>query len=271
MNESVSPAALQPADGGFRYRAFLSYAHRDEAAARALHRALEGYRVPSRLVGQDTCLGPAPRRLGRVFRDRDELSAVGQLSDVLKAALADSQFLIVVASKAAAASKWVNEEVRQFKLMGRDARVMAYIPPHAEGTTDAIFPAALRFEVEPDGRISERRAEPVAADARKSGDGVRLARLKLIAGLTCLPLDAIIRRDSVRRQRRLGIAAIAASVLAIAMAFLAAQAIQGQREAERQRAEAEGLIEFMLTDLRDKLEPVGRLEVLDSVGQRALA
>jgi hypothetical protein len=27
----------------------------------------------------------------------------------------------------------------------------------------------------------------------------------------------------------------------------------------------------MLTDLRKKLEPVGRLEVMDSVGQRALA
>ncbi len=271
MNESVLPVAHASADGGFRFRAFISYAHRDEPAARARHRALEVYRVPSRLVGQDTCLGPAPRRLGRFFRDRDELSAVGQLSDVLKAALADSQFLIVVVSTAAAASKWVNEEVRQFKLMGREERILAYIPPGAGGTTDALFPQTLRFELEPDGSLSDRRAEPIAADARKSGDGVRLARLKLIAGLTCLPLDDIIRRDAARRQRVLAIAVVAASLLAVAMAWLAAQALRGRAEAERQRAEAEGLIEFMLTDLRAKLEPVGRLEVLDSVGQRALA
>ncbi|HEX7689099.1 MAG TPA: tetratricopeptide repeat protein, partial [Burkholderiaceae bacterium] len=43
------------------------------------------------------------------------------------------------------------------------------------------------------------------------------------------------------------------------------------REASRQREQAEGLVEFMITDLRKKLEPVGRLDVLDSVGDKALA
>src|SRR5688500_7331906 len=37
------------------------------------------------------------------------------------------------------------------------------------------------------------------------------------------------------------------------------------------RGEAEDLIEYMLGDLRRKLEPVGRLDVLDDVGERALA
>lgn len=272
VNElGMSPLVATAADTAWRFRAFISYAHKDEAAARWLHRALESYRVPARLVGQDTCLGPAPRRLGRFFRDRDELSAAGALSDVLRQALAESQFLIVIASRAAVASKWVNEEIRQFKLLGRTAHVLAFIPPEAEGSVAEIFPPPLRFDIHPDGTISNRPAEPVAADARKSGDGRRLAKLKLVAGLTCLPLDAIIRREAARRQRQLGIAAIAASALAIAMTFLAVAAVRGQAEAERQRAEADGLIEFMLTDLRGQLEPVGRLEVLDSVGKRALA
>jgi serine/threonine-protein kinase len=43
-----------------------------------------------------------------------------------------------------------------------------------------------------------------------------------------------------------------------------------QKEAELQHAQAEGLIEFMLGDLRKKLEPVGRLDALDSVGAKAL-
>jgi len=47
-------------------------------------------------------------------------------------------------------------------------------------------------------------------------------------------------------------------------------ALQARDEARQQRVEAEGLIGFMLGDLRGKLEPVGKLDVLDSVGERAL-
>jgi tetratricopeptide (TPR) repeat protein len=42
-------------------------------------------------------------------------------------------------------------------------------------------------------------------------------------------------------------------------------------EARDQRREAEGLVGFMLGDLREKLEPIGRLDALDAVGSRALA
>ncbi|MGC5276337.1 hypothetical protein ACPXAM_24715, partial [Escherichia coli] len=47
-------------------------------------------------------------------------------------------------------------------------------------------------------------------------------------------------------------------------------AVEARKEAEFQRNEADGLVEFMLTDLRAKLEPVGRLDALDVVGTRAL-
>jgi len=49
-----------------------------------------------------------------------------------------------------------------------------------------------------------------------------------------------------------------------------AKAIVAQNDAEKRRAQAENLIEFMLGDLRRKLEPVGRLDILDDVGQRAI-
>ncbi len=42
------------------------------------------------------------------------------------------------------------------------------------------------------------------------------------------------------------------------------------REARAQRVQAEGLVEYMIGDLRKKLEPVGRLDVLDGVGLKAL-
>ena len=51
---------------------------------------------------------------------------------------------------------------------------------------------------------------------------------------------------------------------------LAVVAIDARDEARDQRREAEGLVGFMLGDLRQKLEPIGRLDALDAVGARAL-
>jgi tetratricopeptide (TPR) repeat protein len=51
---------------------------------------------------------------------------------------------------------------------------------------------------------------------------------------------------------------------------LAVVAMDARHTATEQRRQAEGLVGFMLGDLRDKLEPLGRLDVLDSVGSRAL-
>jgi tetratricopeptide (TPR) repeat protein len=67
----------------------------------------------------------------------------------------------------------------------------------------------------------------------------------------------------------MAVTAVAALGL-VCMTLLAAYAVKQQREAEHQRAEAEGLVEFMLTDLRDKLKGVGRLDVLTAVNDRAL-
>src|SRR5215471_14241860 len=58
----------------FRYRAFISYSHQDRAWADWLHRALETYRVPRRLVGRRTEIGIIPKRIAPVFRDREELA-----------------------------------------------------------------------------------------------------------------------------------------------------------------------------------------------------
>jgi tetratricopeptide (TPR) repeat protein len=56
----------------------------------------------------------------------------------------------------------------------------------------------------------------------------------------------------------------------LAATGLAVSAVQARDEARHQRRQAEGLIGFMLGDLRDRLEPIGKLEALDVVGVRAL-
>ncbi|WP_428503112.1 protein kinase domain-containing protein [Roseateles sp.] len=71
------------------------------------------------------------------------------------------------------------------------------------------------------------------------------------------------------RRHRLAVAASCAALLAIAAG--AGAAVWKAQEAHEQRVQAEGLIEFMLGDLRKKLDPVGRLDVLDAVGAKALA
>ena len=48
-------------------------------------------------------------------------------------------------------------------------------------------------------------------------------------------------------------------------------AVAARVEADQRRGQAEGLIGFMVGDLRDKLTAVGRLEIMDDVGKQALA
>ena len=69
----------------YQYAAFISYRHAavDRKWAVWLHRALETYRVPRRLV-QDAELAP---RIGRVFRDEEELAASADLSESIDLAL----------------------------------------------------------------------------------------------------------------------------------------------------------------------------------------
>ena len=110
------------------YRAFISCcAGRDKAVASRLHRAVESYRVPAKLVGATTAVGQVPRRLTPVFRDRDELPASADLGGELSAALRSSMFLIVICTPASAKSHWVDQEVLQFKRLHGDGRVLAAI------------------------------------------------------------------------------------------------------------------------------------------------
>jgi len=245
-----------------RYTAFLSYSHSDAAAAARLHRRLEAYRMPKRLVGQETPRGPVPERLVPIFRDRDELPAATDLSQTVRAALARSGALIILCSPRSAVSLWVAEEIRVFRELHPDRPILAAV---LEGDPPDCFPAALRAF----GRDGTWH-EPLATDLRPHRDGARLGILKLVAGITGIGLDALVQRDAARRVRRVMAVTAGAVIAMLMMAALALVALNARREAERQRAEAEGLIEFMLTDLREKLKGIGQLNVMTAVNQRAL-
>lgn len=260
---------------GTRYKAFISYSHKDQVFARWLHRQLETYTIPSRLVGRDTGRetghGPVPRRLTPIFRDREDLAATRDLTASVRDALTNSDALIVICSPDAVASRWVNEEIRAYRQLNPNGIVLAAVVagnPDADPNSEpgeSCFPPAL-LEPGVDGKASE----PVAADMRRQADGRRMALLKLVAGLIGVSLDQLIQRDIQRRQRRVTAITGASVLLSVIMATLTLLAISARSEAVRRKAEAEDLIEFMLNDLRDNLEPVGRLDVLDAVGAKVI-
>src|SRR5262245_24465359 len=173
-----------------RYYAFISYSHKDKELADWLHREIERFRVPRSLAGKLTANGVVPKRLTPVFRDQQELAAAGDLGAEIKAALAASQFLIVLCSPTAATSRWTNAEIEAFKHTRPDACVLAAIAsgePFASEIPgreeEECFPPALRHKYDRRGHRTTRRAEPLAADFREDGDGKKLAVLKLIAGM----------------------------------------------------------------------------------------
>jgi tetratricopeptide (TPR) repeat protein len=239
------------------YRGFISYSHRDERAGAKLHRRLETYKLPKQLVGTETARGLVPQRLTPIFRDREELSAGVSLSRQVQDALAVSDALIILCSPHAKASVWVGKEIETFRALHPDRPILAAI---LEGDPDDAFPDAL----------TQDGAEPIAADLRKGKDGWRLGQQKLIAGMTGVPLDALVQRDAQRQLRRVTAITVGALIAMLVLALLLAAALRARAEADRQRTEAEGLVEYMLTDLRDKLKGVGRLDVMTAVNERAM-
>lgn len=226
----------------YAYRAFISYSHRDKAVATRLHRTVESYRIPAKLVGNITPVGQVPKRLAPVFRDRDELPASADLGGELSAALQKSMFLIVICSPASAKSHWVDQEILQFKRMHGDSRVLALIVGGTPYGTDIpgredqeCFPRSLRFKLGADGELSDTPAEPIAADIRTDGDGRRLAYLKLIAGLTGLKLADLVQRETQRRMRRLAMVATGAMCGMVVTGGLAFYANERRIEANQQR------------------------------------
>ena len=274
---------LEPAQGRAprlrtRYYAFLSYSHKDMELAEWLHRELEKFRVPGAIAGKLTANGVVPRRLTPIFRDQHDLSAGDDLAVEIEAALAASQFLVVLCSPTAALSRWTNLEIESFKRTRPEGCVLAAVAAGEPFASDVpgreheeCFPPALRYKYDRRGHQTSKRAEPLAADFREGGEGRRLAFLKLVAGMLGVGLDELVQREQTRRQRRLAILAAGSLAGMAVTSTLAVTAIQARDAAREQRREAEGLIGFMLGDLKDKLEPIGRLDALDGVGSRVLA
>lgn len=269
----------------YRYYAFISYSHQDRSWADWLHKALETYRVPARLVGETTATGKIPQRLLPIFRDRDELASATDLGVKVNEALAQSANLIVICSPRSATSRWVQQEVLAFKRLGRSDRIFCLIvdgEPNASELpgheAEECFVPALRFRIDAMGQATTERTEPIAADARAGKDGRSHAKLKLIAGMLDVGFDSLRQRELQRRHRRMtAITALAlvvmavTTLLAVAALFARHTAEVARIDAERRQKQAEDLVGFMLGDLNDKLFQVERIDIMQAVDDKAMA
>lgn len=232
----------------YKYRAFISYDHKDEQVAARLHRMLEAYPVPKSLSGRQS------EKISPIFRDVAELTAHHSLSDKIQDAISQSQYLIVLCSPGSKSSHWVNQEIRLFReVHGNSAILCALI----EGTPQTSFPPALL----------ESGEEPLAANL--SPKSFRLGVSQLAASILGVGLDDLVQRDVKKLRRRVTLITASAISALLIMGSLTWTAIDARQLAEQRGLDAEGQIEFMLTDLKDELDAVGSLKALNVVGERA--
>ena len=234
----------------YQYQAFMSYAHDDERIATRLHRALETYRVPKAL--RKTHL----EKISPIFRDVTELTAHHSLSEKIKDAVIGSRFLLVLCSPAAKASHWVNEEIKLFREVHGEGSILCAL---IEGTPRTSFPPAL---------VAGGR-EPLAANL--SAKNFNLGVSQLAASIIGVGLDRLIQRDVRRRRNRLRLMTAGAFAFSGVMAAMAWNAVDARTEAETSRTEAEKMVEYMVSDLKDDLDAIGKLDILEKAGKQVTA
>lgn len=204
----------------YAYEAFISYRHTpgDRAAALFVQRTIEGFRLPPEVAER---LGRS--RLGRCFRDEDELPASDSLPALVEDALVRSRHLIVVCSPQMRESRWVEREVELFSAYHGRGRVLLAL---SAGEPEESFPPLLTAP-DADGRAGE----PLAADLR--GTSRRRRRdeaLRLVAAIAGCGYDDLRQRERARRRGRL--AAAASVVAAVSIGFAAFALVQQARVQE---------------------------------------
>ncbi len=207
-------------DHAYRYYAYITCSLKDKKAAMQLLNKIDSYRIPDEILNDlNAATGlKHPKRIHLLFMDIKDLTP----EKTFPRDLEDSKFLIVICSPNGAKSEWVNHDVENFILMGRYDRIIPYIiegVPNSGDPETECFPPILRKNREfisyshltPEEN-AERHAKLHAAlddiqdelkGVSQSGDGVKAARLKVIARMLEVNPDmALVHNKLDRLQRR---------------------------------------------------------------------
>ena len=193
------------------YTAFISYRHRplDAEAAKRIQRSIESYTVPKGLRKE-----PGQKKLGRVFRDEDELPISSSLSDSITYALDHTDFLIVICTPDLPLSRWCEQEIRYFIQTHDRDHVIGVL---ADGTPDTSFSPFMLNTFDEAGNFLEP-IEPLAANIGGKNHTIdnkmyRKEIYRIYAALLGCRFDELWQREKRARARRLSIALGAAAVL----------------------------------------------------------
>lgn len=205
------------------YAAFISYRHlpRDAEVACEVQRAIEEYRLPRHVV--QTRQAFRSPKLGKCFRDEDELAASHSLPDSIQEALAASRTLIVICSPETRESSWVRREIEMFEQLHGRERIICVL---AAGSPEESILPILKTRLIPDasGVLREMPAEPLAADLRPEAKAKRKAELlRIIAAVAGCSYDDLRQRERARKRKRIALASVAAALTIAAVGVFAFQ------------------------------------------------
>ena len=210
------------------YTAFISYRHLspDQDIAIRLHTLIENYHVPDNIRKK---LGI--RKMGRVFRDQEELPLSKDLGADIRKALNNSDWLIVICSPRYLDSKWCNEELDYFIELGKRDHILTLL---VDGEPADSFPEQLKYEMV-DGERKE--IEPLAGDVR--ADTLRESlkklddeKLRILAPMLDVNFDELRQRTRTRKVRIISTAVAACFML---LSGFLIYAISKNRQITRQR------------------------------------
>ena len=192
------------------YDAFISYRHADldNFVAGHLHRKLENFRLPRSVHDK---VDGGKTRIERVFRDVDELPLSEDLTEPIKQALDNSDYLITICTPRYPESSWCMKEIELF-LQNHDRKHILVVL--AEDEPENSFPEILTYEEivgedEAGNEVKVRREiEPLAADTRgkdrkeilKAMDNAVIQLCAAMFGLTYDELKQRHREQIMRRR-----------------------------------------------------------------------
>ena len=216
------------------YDAFISYSHRLDAAITArLQAELQRFAKPWYRM-----------RALHVFRDQTSLAASPHLWTTIEEALADSSWLILMASPESAQSGWVSREISWW----RAHRPMNHLLIAVTGgdlvwdetagdldwaATTALSKEALGHAFSEEPRwVDLRWARDQAGSLRSADPRLQDAVADLAAAIRHVPKDSLIGEHIRRRHRAVRAVVAVAAVLVVLLAFSLAAAFiaKGQRD-----------------------------------------